>query len=150
MLLMISVISLVFKISFIENEIVHFSFFSLALYISLIITFLFYFIGDLHDIVVGKGIYIDSKMYFSSRTKFKDILFHIGDMLKYGILLGSISLSVAMLLIAKDVVLAVNILSMWLIYCIIGFTSMLWYQNSYISLLLIEVFLIALSFFMVM
>lgn len=145
-LFVISVISLVLKILLVEDGNLHFNLLSLGLYLALIITFLFYFIGDLHDIIAGKGISIDGKMYFSSRTKFKDILFRIGDILKFGILLGSICISVALLLNVKDGVIAINILRMWLIYCVIGYTSRLRFQRSYISLLLIEVFLITLSF----
>jgi len=146
MLFVISVISLVLKILLIEDGNLHFNLLSLGLYLALIITFLFYFIGDLHDIISGKGISIDGKMYFSSRTKFKDILFRIGDILKFGILLGSVCISVALLLNVKDVVIAINVLRMWLIYCAISYTSKLRFQRSYISLLLIEVFLITLSF----
>ncbi|WP_252187553.1 hypothetical protein [Anaeromonas gelatinilytica] len=145
MLFVISVISLVLRILLIEDGNLHFNFLSLGLYLALIINFLFYFIGDLHDIIAGKGISIDGKMYFSSRTKFKDILFRIGDILKFGILLGSICISFALLLNIKDGVIAINVLRMWLIYCIIGYTSRLRFQRSYISLLLIEVFLITLS-----
>ncbi|EOC99873.1 hypothetical protein [Caldisalinibacter kiritimatiensis] len=146
MLFVISVISLVLKILLIEDGNLYFNLLSLGLYLALIITFLFYFIGDLHDIIAGKGISIDGKMYFSRRTKFKDILFRIGDILKFGILLGSICISVALLLNIKDGVIAINVFRMWLIYCIIGYTSRLRFQRSYISLLVIEVFLITLSF----
>lgn len=146
MLFVISVISLILRILLIEDGNLHFNLLSLGLCLALIITFLFYFIGDLHDIIAGKGIPIDGKMYFSSRTKFKDILFRIGDILKFGILLGSICISVALLLNVKDGVMAINVLRMWLIYCGIGYTSRLRFQRSYISLLLIEVFLITLSF----
>jgi len=146
-LLVISVISLVLKILLIEDGNLHFNLLSLGLYSALIINFLFYFIGDLHDIIAGKGIYIEGKLYFSSRTRFKDILFRIGDILKFGILLGSICISVALLLNVKDGgVIAINVLRMWLIYCLGGFSSRLRYQRSYISLLLIEVFLITFSF----
>lgn len=146
MLFAISVISLVLKILLIENGNLHFNLLSLGLYLALIITFLFYFIGDLHDIIAGKGTSIDGKMYFSSRTKFKDILFCIGDILKFGILLGSICISVGLLLNVKDGVIAIDILRMWFIYCFIGYASKLRYQRSYISLLLIEVFLITFNF----
>lgn len=146
MLFVISVISLVLKILLVEDGNLHFNLLSLGFYLALIITFLFYFIGDLHDIIAGKGVSIDGKMYFSSRTKFKDILFSIGDILKFGILLGSICISTVLLLNVKDVVIAINVLRMWLIYCVIGYTSRLRFQRSYISLLLIEVSLITLSF----
>lgn len=146
MLLVISVISLVLKILLIEDGNLHVNFLSLGLYLALIINFLLYFIGDLHDIIAGKGISIEGKLYFSNRTKFKDILFRIGDILKFGILLGSICISVVLLLKVKDGVILINVLRMWLIYCIGGFSSRLRYQRSYISLLLIEVFLITLSF----
>lgn len=146
MLFVISVFSLVLKILLIEDGNLHFNLLSLGLSLALIITFLFYFIGDIHDIIAGKGISIDGKMYFSSRTKFKDIVFHIGDILKFGILLGSICISVAFLLKTKDVVIAIDVLRMWLICCFIGYTYRLRFQRSYISLLLIEVFLITFSF----
>ncbi|MCB5559454.1 hypothetical protein L0P54_05115 [Anaerosalibacter bizertensis] len=146
MLFVVSVISLVLKILSVEDGNLHFNLLSLGLYLALIITFLFYFTGDIHDIIAGNAIYIDGKMYFSSRTKFKDILFHIGDILKFGILLGSICISIMLLLNVKDEVIAINILRMWLIYCVIGYISRIQFQRSYISLLLIETFLITLSF----
>lgn len=145
-LFVISIISFILKILLIQDGNLHFNLLSLGLYLALIITFLFYFIGDLHDIIVGKGISIDDKLYFSSRTKFKNILFRIGDILKFGILLGSIYISVVLLLDTKDEVIAINIFRMWLTYCVVGYTSRLRFQRSYISLLLIEVFLIIFSF----
>lgn len=146
LLFVISVIGLVLKILLIEDGNLHFNLFSFGLYSALIINFLFYFIGDLHDIIAGKGISINGKMYFSSRTKFKDIMFRIGDILKFGILLGSICISVVLLLNVKNGAIAINVLRMWLIYCVLGFAYRIRFQRSYISLLLIEVFLITLSF----
>lgn len=145
-LFVLSVISLGLKTLLIEYGNLHLNLLSLGLCLALIITFLFYFIGDIHDIIAGKGICVDGKMYFSGRTKFKDIMFRVGDILKCVILLGSIFISLAVLLIASDTVITINVLKMWLIYCIVGYTSGLRYQRSYISLLLIEVFLITFSF----
>jgi len=145
-LFVISIIGFILNILLIHDGNLNFNLLSLGLYLALIITFLFYFIGDLHDIIVGKGTSIDDKLYFSSRTKFKDILFSIGDILKFGILLGSILISVMLLLDAKDEVSAINIFGMWLTFGIVGYTSSLKYQRSYISLLLIEVFLNSFQF----
>lgn len=145
-LFVISIIGFILNILLIHDGNLHFNLLSLGLYLALIITFLLYFIGDLHDIIVGKGTSIDDKLYFSSRTKFKDILFRIGDVLKFGILLGGILVSVMLLLDAKDEVSAINIFGMWLTYGIVGYTSRLKYQRSYISLLLIEVFLNSFQF----
>lgn len=145
MLLIVSVISLVLKILLIDKGNLYFNQLSLALYLALDIIFLLYFTGDLHDIIQGKGINSDGIMYFSSRTKFKDILFRIGDILRLVILLGSICISVAILLFVKDGVIAINVLKMWLIYCTIGYIYRLRVRQSYISLLLIEIFLATLS-----
>ncbi len=145
-LLVLSVISLVLKILLINKGDLYFNQLSIALYLALNIIFLLYFTGDLHDIIQGKGIYSDGIMYFSSRTKFKDILFWVGDILRLVILIGSICISVATLIFVNDGVIAINVLKMWLIYCTIGYIYRLRVGNCYISLLLIEVFLATLSF----
>ncbi len=144
-LLVLSVIGLILKILLIENGNLHINILSLVICLALIINFLFYFTGDMHDIIFGMGTRTDGKIYFSTRTKFKDMLFHIGDIFKFGILLGSICISVAILLIANDGVIAIDVLKMWLICFIGGYASRLRYQRSYIYLLLIEVLLVTLG-----
>nr|WP_288828333.1 hypothetical protein [uncultured Clostridium sp.] len=145
-LLILSIISLVLKILLIDKGNLYFNQLSLVLYLALNIVFLLYFAGDIHDIIQGKGICSDGIMYFSSRTKFKDILFRMGDILRLVILLGSICISVAILIFVKDGVIAINVLKMWLIYCTIGYIYRLRIRSSYLSVLLIQVFLAALSF----
>lgn len=145
-LLILSIISLVLKILLIDKGNLYFNQLSLVLYLALNIAFLLYFAGDIHDIIQGKGIYSDGIMYFSSRTKFKDILFRLGDILRLVILLGSICISAAILIFVKDGVIAINVLKMWLIYCTIGYIYRLRVRRSYLSLLLIQVFLATLSF----
>lgn len=145
-LLILSIISLVLKILLIDKGNLYFNQMSLVLYLALNIVFLLYFAGDIHDIIQGKGICSDGIMYFSSRTKFKDILFRMGDILRLVILLGSICISVAILIFVKDGVIAINVLKMWLIYCTIGYIYRLRIRSSYLSVLLIQVFLAALSF----
>ncbi|WP_420216424.1 hypothetical protein [Lacrimispora sp. AGF001] len=144
-LLILSVISLVLKILLI-NKGNFINQFSIVLYLALNITFLLYFTGDLHDIIQGKGIYSDGVIYFSSRTKFKDILFRFGDIFRLVILFGSISVSAATLIFVKDGVIAIYIFKMWLIYFTIGYIYRLRVRRSYLSLLLIQVFLATLSF----
>ena len=145
-LLILSIISLVLKILLIDKGNLYFNQMSLVLYLALNIVFLLYFAGDIHDIIQGKGICSDGIMYFSSRTKFKDILFRMGDILRLVILLGSICISAAILIFVKDGVIAINVLKMWLIYCTIGYIYRLRIRSSYLSVLLIQVFLAALSF----
>ncbi len=144
-LLIISIISLGLKILSIEDGSLGLNFLSLGLYIALIIAFLFYFTGDLHDILAGRGIFIDGRLYFDSRTKLKDALFRMGDVFKFVILLGSVCVSIAIFLNAKNEIIIVDVFKMWVIYCISGYMSMLRFQRSYISLLIIEVFLITLT-----
>lgn len=138
----IYIFSLTFKIFLIERGDLYFNLLNLGISLALIINFLFYFIGDLHDVIVGKGIFIDNKMYFSSRTKFKDALFKIGDVFKFSLLLVSVSITGLILLNIKDEVLYMNVLQMWVIYLIVGYTSRIQFQRSYISLLLVGTFLI--------
>ncbi|RFZ78151.1 hypothetical protein DS742_14780 [Lacrimispora amygdalina] len=145
-LLILSIISLVLKILLIDKGNLYFNQMSLVLYLALNIVFLLYFAGDIYDIIQGKGICSDGIMYFSSRTKFKDILFRMGDILRLVILLGSICISAAILIFVKDGVIAINVLKMWLIYCTIGYIYRLRIRSSYLSVLLIQVFLAALSF----
>lgn len=145
-LLVLSVISLILKILLIEKGNIYFNSACFALYLVLLGVFLIYFIGDIHDMIAGKGTCVNGALYFTSRTKFKDRLFRIGDILKWGILLGSICASIAAFFVVKDEILAVNVLKMWLIFCCVAFIYRLRVQRSYISLLVAEVFLAALSF----
>lgn len=144
-LLIISVISLALNILWPQNTNVVINSLNVGVCISLVINFLIYFIGDLHDYFSGKAVITDGKIIFNDRTKLKDMLFRIGDVLKFAILLVSIFLSIKVVLQASDPAVTVNVLKMWFIFCIVGFTSRIKFQKSYISLLFIEVFLITLG-----
>ncbi|MDK2967020.1 hypothetical protein [Lacrimispora sp.] len=146
MLLLISVITLVLKILLFQKGDLYFNQLNLALYLALIINFLIYFTGDLHDIWKGKGVYIEGTIYFLSRTKLKNLLFWIGDILRWVILTGSICISAAILISAKDIVLTVNLLRLWVIYGSVGFVYRLRVRGSYLSLLITQVLLAAFSF----
>ena len=143
-LLVISLISLVINILFTQEENLQLRNLNVGVCISLIINFLIYFIGDLHDYFSGKAVTTDGKLIFNNRTKLKDALFRLGDVLKFAILLVSTFLSIKVVLQASDPAVTVNVFKMWLIFFIVGYTSRIRYQKSYISLLLIEVFLITL------
>lgn len=144
-LLMISLISLVINILFTQEENLQLRNLNVGVCISLIINFLVYFIGDLHDYFSGKAVTTDGKTIFNNRTKLKDTLFRIGDVLKFAILLVSIFLSIKVVLQAGDPAVTVNVFKMWSIFCIVGFASRIRFQKSYIALLFIEVFLITLG-----
>ena len=144
-LLVISLISLVINILFTQEENLQLRNLNVGVCISLIINFLIYFIGDLHDYFSGKAVTTDGKLIFNNRTKLKDMLFRIGDVLKFAILLVSIFLSIKVVLQASDPAVSVNVLKMWSIFCIMGFASRIKFQKSYIALLFIEVFLITLG-----
>lgn len=144
-LLVISLISLVINILFTQEENLQLRNLNVGVCISLIINFLIYFIGDLHDYFSGKAVTTDGKLIFNNRTKLKDSLFRLGDVLKFAILLVSIFLSIKVVLQASDPAVTVNVLKMWSIFCIMGFASRIKFQKSYISLLFIEVFLITLG-----
>lgn len=144
-LLVISLISLVINILFTKEENLQLRNLNLGVCISLIINFLIYFIGDLHDYFSGKAVVIDGKLIFNNRTKLKDSLFRLGDVLKFSILLVSIFLSIKVVLQTSDPAVTVNVLKMWSIFCIVGFGSRIKFQKSYITLLFIEVFLITLG-----
>ena len=141
----ISLISLVINILFTQEENLQLRNLNVGVCISLIINFLIYFIGDLHDYFSGKAVTTDGKIIFNNRTKLKDMLFRIGDVLKFAILLVSIFLSIKVVLQASDPAVSVNVLKMWSIFCIMGFASRIKFQKSYIALLFIEVFLITLG-----
>lgn len=141
-LLVISLISLVINILFTQEENLQLRNFNVGVCISLIINFLIYFIGDLHDYFSGKAVTTDGKIIFNNRSKLKDTLFRLGDVLKFAILLVSIFLSIKVVLQTSDPAVTVNVLKMWSIFCIMGFASRIKFQKSYISLLFIEVFLI--------
>ncbi|MDU5922755.1 MAG: hypothetical protein E6Z20_06290 [Finegoldia magna] len=144
-LLIISVISLVLNLLWSQYTNLILNSLNVGVCISLIINFLIYFIGDLHDYFSGKAVVIDGKLIFNNRTKLKDSLFRLGDVLKFSILLVSIFLSIKVVLQASDPAVTVNVLKMWSIFCIVGFASRIKFQKSYISLLFIEVFLITLG-----
>lgn len=144
-LLIISVISLVLNLLWSRNTNLVLNSLNVGVCISLIINFLIYFIGDLHDYFSGKAVVIDGKLIFNNRTKLKDSLFRMGDVLKFSILLVSIFLSIKVVLQASDPAVTVNVLKMWSIFCIVGFASRIKFQKSYIALLYIEVFLITLG-----
>lgn len=144
-LLVISLISLVINILFTQEGNLQLRNLDVGVCISLIINFLIYFIGDLLDYFSGKAVTTDGKIIFNNRTKLKDALFRLGDVLKFAILLVSIFLSIKVVLQASDPAVTVNVVKMWMIFCIVGYTSRIRYQKSYISLLLIEVFLITLG-----
>ena len=144
-LLIISVISLVLNLLWSRNTNLVLNSLNVGVCISLIINFLIYFIGDLHDYFSGKAVTTDGKIIFNNRTKLKDTLFRMGDVLKFAILLVSIFLSIKVVLQASDPAVTVNILKMWSIFCIVGFGSRIKFQKSYITLLFIEVFLITLG-----
>ena len=144
-LLVISLISLVINILFTQEENLQLRNLNVGVCISLIINFLIYFIGDLHDYFSGKAVVTDGKLISNNRTKLKDMLFRIGDVLKFAILLVSIYLSIKVVLQTSDPAVTVNVLKMWMIFLIVGYPSRIKFQKSYISLLLIEVFLITLG-----
>lgn len=144
-LLVISLISLVINILFTQEENLQLRNLNVGVCISLIINFLIYFIGDLHDYFSGKAVTTDGKLIFNDRSKLKDSLFRLGDVLKFAILLVSIFLSIKVVLQASDPAVTVNVVKMWSIFCIVGFTSRIKFQKSYISLLFIEVFLITIG-----
>lgn len=144
-LLVISLISLVINILFTQEENLQLRNLNVGVCISLIINFLIYFIGDLHDYFSGKAVTTDGKIIFNKRSKLKDTLFRMGDVLKFAILLVSIFLSIKVVLQASDPAVTVNVLKMWSIFCIMGFASRIKFQKSYITLLFIEVFLITLG-----
>lgn len=141
----LSIISLALKIILIERGSFDFNLGCITLYLALMIAFLFYFVGDLHDLMAGKGTFADGILFFSGRTKLKSVLFRIGDILRVGILLGSVCASIVVLLIVKDPVITVKIMQMWLIYCGLGYVYRLWLRQSYLILLLLEMFLAALT-----
>lgn len=144
-LLVISLISLVINILFTQEENLQLRNLNVGVCISLIINFLIYFIGDLHDYFSGKAVTTDGKITFNERSNLKDMLFRLGDVLKFAILLVSIFLSIKVVLQASDPAVTVNVLKMWSIFCIVGFGSRIKFQKSYITLLFIEVFLITLG-----
>lgn len=144
-ILIISVISVVLNLLWSQNTNLVLNSLNVGVCISLIINFLIYFIGDLHDYFSGKAVTTDGKLNFNNRTKLKDTLFRMGDVLKFAILLVSIFLSIKVVLQASDPAVTVNVLKMWSIFCIMGFASRIKFQKSYTSLLFIEVFLITLG-----
>ena len=144
-LLIISVISVVLNLLWSQNTNLVLNSLNVGVCISLLINFLIYFIGDLHDYFSGKAVTTDGKITFDERSKLKDILFKIADVLKFAILLVSIFLSIKVLLQASDPAVTVNVLKLWFMFFIMGFASRIKFQKSYISLLMIEVFLITLG-----
>ncbi|MDU5441230.1 MAG: hypothetical protein E6105_00255 [Finegoldia magna] len=144
-LLIISAISVILNLLWSQYTNLVLNSLNVGVCISLIINFLIYFIGDLHDYFSGKAVTTDGKIIFNKRSKLKDTLFRMGDVLKFAILLVSIFLSIKVVLQASDPAVTVNVVKLWSIFCIVGFGSRIKFQKSYIALLFIEVFLITLG-----
>lgn len=136
----LSIVSLILKQLLIGRGNLQPNLFILSLCVALDINFFIYLIGDIHDIAVGKGNCNNDILYFSTRTRFKNILFHIADILKFGILIGSICLSAAILIKSHNAVAMVKILQLWLAF-IIGFGYGLRSKYSYMSLMVTAIFL---------
>lgn len=140
-----SVLGFVFKGMLFQRGNIYFNYSVMGICLALIVNFSIYFIGDIHDYVLGKGILDDGKIYFSSRTNFKDTLFKIGDIFKFLILVVSISISIGLMVCCKDLIMYINVFKMWFVFCALGFGFKLKYQRSYVTLLLVETFLIIFS-----
>ncbi len=142
---LISFISLILKAILLHDGNLLFNQLCFFLFVALFINFLFFLIGDIHDIIVGNGIITNGTINFHENTKFKNIMFQIGDIFKWIILFGSIFISIAFLKFENDIIVAIDIFKMWLIYGIVGFGYRLRFRKSYITLLIVEVFLATLS-----
>ena len=87
-------------------------------------------------------VYIQRELYiFSGRTRFKDVMFYIGDICRLILLLGSVFSSILLLIRSKDFVILLEILRMWFLYWIVGYCYKLKFRRSYIVLLIGSVFL---------
>ncbi len=118
----------------------------MGLYIALILNFMLYMAGDMHDLFVSKAWRSDNLVSFSNRSHFKSLAFRAADILKVLILLTGISLSMYFTIFYEGIGLGFEIMRMWLVTIIAGYFSYLKYQRSYISLLLIVMFLVTQSF----
>jgi len=146
LLFIISIILFTLKLKLQKFGFILFNKLNFGISIALLITFLFYFIGDLHDFIKGKGIIKNGKLFFASRTSLKDQMFKFGDFLKISTLLISIFVSIFMALNARTIVVSIELFRIWFVILSIGFTTYIKYHRSYVGLLLIEILLLATSF----
>lgn len=145
-LCVLSIIGFVLKILLIDNGNLYFNQYKLSLCLALMVMFFLYFIGDLYDIRGGKGISTDGIIHMTDRSKFKHIVFCVGDFLRVGVLLASIFVGFALLNISKNENIAFDMFALCFIYLLSRYFSWLRFRHSYISLLVTEVFLIVVSF----
>lgn len=134
------------RIFLLENGNLYFNILRFIFCIALSINFLLYFIGDLYDIKVGKGSIEEGIIYFSGRTKVKDFLFRVGDILRWIIFIGMVCGSAWIIWMLKDLTMGIHILGIWLLYGGCGFIYRIRFQQSYISQLVIAVLVATLSF----
>lgn len=144
-LFLFSAIALVLRIILLQRGDFLLNSLTLTICISIFICFLFYFVGDLYDLIKGKAITTNGVVYLSGRTKQKDLLFRLGDIFRWVILVGSVLVSIVVLIITKDVEIGLDILSKWLI-CSIGFTFWIRLRPSYLSLLMFGALLACFQF----
>ena len=108
--------------------------------------FLLYFIADLHDIKEKRYILVKGKLNFSERSKLKTWMFRLCEICRVGLLGSCILETIFVLNNAKNLIVQLDVLKMWLLYGVVGYFYKWKLRHSYISLLVIAVLLEVLGF----
>lgn len=134
--LVISIVSYFIKLLWLKEM-------SFSLFLSpiILITFIFYFIADLHDYFAGKGFLSNGKIYFCERSKFKNIMFRIADVIKLCLFICFAYSSAFYMLQTNDQLERYYILTLWIIYLVGSYIARLKDQRFYISLLQADMFI---------
>lgn len=115
--------------------------FSLIISLVLSLSFFLYFIGDVHDYFKGYKVFENKKLYFKSRSKVKNSLFLTGDIVKFGAIILSVVFVFIILLSKIDTYSLVKVIFIIIISALGIFLDKMRYNNSYISLLLVGLFI---------
>lgn len=111
---------------------------------SILVIFLLYFIGDVHDTAIGKGKLKNQELYFRERSKCKEVLFTVGDISRWMLFLLCAIGSIFLLVSGTYPVTLLELARMWMIYAVISVIWRLRLRNSYALLPVLAAFLIIL------
>lgn len=145
-LVFLSIILLVLRILLINIGSVSMNVLNVGISLTLLITFLVYFLGDFNDYIKGYGVIEKGKLLFNNRSPFKNRMFCLGDVLLISVFLLSIFTSIFLAIRSENIVFHLEIFRVWFIIFAVGFISYIKYHRSYFSLLLIETVLLITCF----
>lgn len=144
--LIISFLSFFFRMLFGETNYEQLDLWKYIFYLILNSIFFVYFIGDIHDVIAGKAVRKDGILYFSERTRFKNVLFVMGDVCRLVTFVYCVTVTVLAMAYTRNMVIIIDLLKIWLFYGVAGYIAKIQFRGSYVFLLIISMLLITLGF----